>query len=134
MAILYKMPCVITHKHIVNYDLNYAEKYYRDIQFDEDFLILREYFFETLANTYIDYYNLNNYIQINDLCHIPYGNNWLDFDEVERRAFEIIVNKVNVERQKASQNEKDELKKQFESFKPHKSGFSDIPMPSIRMS
>lgn len=127
------MPCVITTKHIINHDLNYPEKYYRDIQFDEDFLILREYFFESLANAYSSYYGINNYIQINDLCHIPYGNNWLDFDEVERRAFEITVNKINVERQKASNNEKEELKKQFESFKPHQSGFTGVPMPSITM-
>ena len=128
------MPIVLTTKHIINYDLSIDEKYSRDIPLSEDLLILREYFFENLANNFILDFSINNYIQINDTCAIPYGNNWLDFDEVERRAFEIAVNKINIERHKASQSEKEELKKQFESFKPHKSGFSDIPMPSIRMS
>ena len=127
------MPTVLFKKLIVNHDLSYPEKYYRDIQFTEDFMILREIFFENLANNFIEAYNLHNYIQITASCNIGYGNNWLDFDEVERRAFEITVNKINIERHKASQSEKEEMKKQFDSFKPHKSGFSDIPMPSITM-
>jgi hypothetical protein len=128
------MPTVITANHIINYDLNPHEKYYRDLPVSEDLILTREYFFENLAKNFIEDFKINNYIQINDTCAIPYGNNWLDFDEVERRAFEIAVNKINIERHKATQNEKDELEKKLESFIPHKSGFSDIPMPSIRMS
>jgi len=128
------MPTVITYSHIINYDINPSEKYYRDIPLSEEFIYLREAFFEENAKRFIEAYNINNFIQISEACDIPYGNNWLDFDEIERRAFEIAINKLNIERHKASQAEKEELKKQFESFKPHKSGFSDIPMPSIRFN
>lgn len=100
----------------------------------EEFIYLRENFFENLAENFRKAFNLDNYIQICHTCPIPYGSDWLDFDEVERRAFEISINKVNIERHKANQQEKEELKKQFESFKPHKSGFSDITMPTIRMT
>ncbi len=134
MALIYKMPTVLTHNKIINYDLNQSDKYYRDIPLSEEFIYLREAFFEDNAKRFIEAYSINNYIQINEVCQISYGNNWLDFDEIERRAFEIAINKLNIERHKASQAEKEELKKQFESFKPHKSGFSDIPMPSIRFN
>ena len=126
---------ITTRKCIYNYDSNYAEKYYRDIPISEDLVLLRELAFESYANHFIQAYNLNNYIQISGTVHIPYGNDWLDLDEVERRAFEIVVNKVNIERHKAAQAEKEELKKnlQSQSQSQSRSMFDGIPMSSISM-
>jgi hypothetical protein len=115
-------------------DLNYPEKYYRDIQLSEEFVYLRENFFEKLAENFRKAFNLDNYIQICQTVNIAYGHDWLDLDEVERRAFEISVNKINIERHKANQQEKEDLKKQFEASKPHRSSFSDISMPSLKMT
>lgn len=126
---------VTTRKCIYNYDSNYAEKYYRDIPISEDLILLRELTFEGYANHFIKAYNLNNYIQISGTIQIPYGNDWLDLDEVERRAFEIVVNKVNIERHKAAQAEKEELKKNLQSSTQNnsRSMFDGIPMSSISM-
>lgn len=126
---------ITTRKCIYNYDSNYAEKYYRDIPISEDLILLREFAFEGYANHFIEAYNLNNYIQISGTVAIPYGNDWLDLDEVERRAFEIVVNKVNIERHKAAQAEKEELKKnlQSQSQSQSQSMFTGIPMSSISM-
>lgn len=126
---------VTTRKCIYNYDSNYPEKYYRDIPISEDLILLRELTFEGYANHFIEAYNLNNYIQISGTIQIPYGNDWLDLDEVERRAFEIVVNKVNIERHKAAQAEKEELKKNLQSStQSHsRSMFDGIPMSSISM-
>ena len=126
---------ITTRKCIYNYDSNYAEKYYRDIPISEDLILLRELTFEGYANHFIESYNLNNYIQISGTIQIPYGNDWLDLDEVERRAFEIVVNKVNIERHKAAQAEKEELKKNLQSSTQNhsRSMFDGIPMSSISM-
>lgn len=126
---------VTTRKCIYNYDSNYAEKYYRDIPISEDLILLREFAFESYANEFIKAYNLNNYIQISGTVAISYGNDWLDLDEVERRAFEIVVNKVNIERHKAAQAEKEELKKnlQSQSQSQSQSMFTGIPMSSLTM-
>ena len=126
---------VTTRKCIYNYDSNYAEKYYRDIPISEDLILLRELTFEGYANHFIEAYNLNNYIQISGTIQIPYGNDWLDLDEVERRAFEIVVNKVNIEIHKAAQAEKEELKKNLQSSTQNhsRSMFDGIPMSSISM-
>ena len=126
---------VTTRKCIYNYDSNYAEKYYRDIPISEDLILLRELTFEGYASHFIEAYNLNNYIQISGTIQIPYGNDWLDLDEVERRAFEIVVNKVNIERHKAAQAEKEELKKNLQSSTQNhsRSMFDGIPMSSISM-
>jgi hypothetical protein len=126
---------VTTRKCIYNYDSNYPEKYYRDIPISEDLILLRELTFEGYANHFIEAYNLNNYIQISGTIQIPYGNDWLDLDEVERRAFEIVVNKVNIERHKAAQAEKEELKKNLQSSTQNhsRSMFDGIPMSSISM-
>lgn len=126
---------ITTRKCIYNYDSNYAEKYYRDIPISEDLILLRELTFEGYANYFIEAYNLNNYIQISGTIQIPYGNDWLDLDEVERRAFEIVVNKVNIERHKAAQEEKEELKKNLQSSTQNhsRSMFDGIPMSSISM-
>jgi hypothetical protein len=126
---------VTTRKCIYNYDSNYPEKYYRDIPISEDLILLRELTFEGYANHFIEAYNLNNYIQISGTIQISYGNDWLDLDEVERRAFEIVVNKVNIERHKAAQAEKEELKKNLQSSTQNhsRSMFDGIPMSSISM-
>jgi hypothetical protein len=126
---------VTTRKCIYNYDSNYPEKYYRDIPISEDLILLRELTFEGYANHFIEAYNLNNYIQISGTIQIPYGNDWLDLDEVERRAFEIVVNKVNIERHKAAQAEKEELKKNLQSSTQNhsRSMFDGMPMSSISM-
>jgi hypothetical protein len=126
---------ITTRKCIYNYDSNYSEKYYRDIPISEDLILLREITFEGYAKHFIEAYNLNNYIQISGTVQIPYGNDWLDLDEVERRAFEIVVNKVNIERHKAAQAEKEELKKNLQSQSQNQSQsmFTGIPMSSLTM-
>jgi len=108
-----------------------SEKFYREPILDDDYILVRESCLEGLASNFIEAYKINDYLQISSVCNIEYGNSWIDFDEIERRAFEIAVNKFNIERQKKQKEEEEKLMKNFTSIQPHKSGFTDMPMPSL---
>lgn len=107
------------------------EKYYREPIPDEDFLLTRENYFEVRGTSFIEAYKITNYLQISAVCNISYGKDWIDFDEVEIRAFEIAVNNFNVERNKAANQKEEQIMKQFEGNKVHQSGFAGVSMPNI---
>lgn len=99
--------------------------------YDEDFPIYRKNWITSHAETIREEFNLDNWIRIAAVTNMPLGKTWMELDDFWRLAVIEAYNAYMKEQDDKQKQYMHKMEQQIESMKPHKSAFSDVPMPNF---